>query len=280
MIAVTFDIDDVAWTSRQPCDEFAEAVPAIVDILEGQTTVISTWFIRIDAGIELQRGNPEALFERNAPVIERLRAGGHEIAWHHHSVVAGTANQPSEDVSRACSEIRRLAPRVLARGITSVRLGWAHSHRDIVACLDELGFTVDSTALPRPSYPWDAVSRDWSGTSAEPYYPSIEDHRVSGTSGGSILEVPISVAPLSLPNDTQPGVMRYLNLAYHPQLFGAALECLESLSVIVTVTHPYETIPTEVEHPLLAFSIDALRQNLSTLAELRRPFVTMRELVN
>lgn len=277
MIAVTFDVDDVAWTSGRRFDEFSDAVPQILDELAAAGSVRTTWFVRVDAGIEASRGTPDALLTRYDSVVRRITTAGHEIGWHHHAVIPGSEAQPSSDVAFTCSELRRLAPLVRARGITSVRLGWAVSHPDIVACLDESGFRVDSSALPRPSYPWDAVTRDWSDTPHEPYRPSRADHRVPGEPSYAIVEAPMSVAALPLETDTQSGVQRYLNLAYHPAHFCRALAELEQARVLVTVTHPYE-LAGGASHPLLAFGMGALRENLGALLALARPFVTISEL--
>ena len=280
MIAVTFDVDDVAWVSGAPFDEMASIVPCILDVLDGFPQVKTTWFIRLDAGIENRRGRADALFEDYADVIDRMRSSGHEIGWHHHAVVAGTPNQPSGDVARTYRELTKLAPIVRAYGVSSVRLGWAQSSAEIVQCLSELGFAVDSTALPRPAYPWDAVVRDWKPNSMQPYHPSIADHRVGGAPANAILEVPMSVAEVTLPTDTVPGVRRYLNLAYHTHLFQHALAQVNTLPVIVTVSHPYEFAAHASEHPLLAFNLATLSTNVRLLHESRRGFITMRSLVN
>ena len=162
--------------------------------------------------------------------------------------------------------------------MTSTRMGWAYMQNEVMAELNDLGFSVDSTALPRPSYAWDAVPRDWRGTSMLPYQPSRSDYRVAGNLRHNILEVPLTVTPLSVASDTQAGVVRYLTLAYHPHLFRRALEQVSALPYIVPVTHPYETVSASRPHPQLAFSINAVRENIEALRNLQRPFVTMQEL--
>jgi hypothetical protein len=116
-----------------------------------------------------------------------------------------------------------------------------------------------------------------------PYNPSIEDHRVAGTDTRAILEVPITVVPLRLDRDTQPDVLRYLNPAYHHALFRRAVAAVPQDALIVTVTHPYETLSragSSDPHPLLAFDAGVLRENLDFLSVFGRRFVTIRELVN
>lgn len=282
MIAVTFDVDDVCWTSEQPCNEMIDAVPPILRILDANPDVVTTWFIRIDAGIEHRRGTVDALLTAHSGTIAALRGGSHEIAWHHHAVVPGTDATPNSDVAYTCRELRRLSPIARDHGMTSVRLGWAQSHADVIACLDDLGWRIDSTALPRPAYPWDTVARDWEKAPRIPYFPTRGDHRATGTDVHAILEVPLSVATLPIESDTVPDVVRYINPAYHPHHFGRALTQLDTTPVIVTVTHPYETCAQDASaptHPLLAFDVGALNQNLELLRRTNRRFITMRHLV-
>jgi hypothetical protein len=279
MIAITFDVDDVAWSSGTPCDELGEAGPVLLALLAEFPTVRTTWFVRLDDGIAAARGRADALFTQHASLLAALRGAGHEVAWHHHAVQPGTPAEPCTDPQSICHALRAHAPRARALGLRSVRLGWAFATADILACLDDLGFVVDSTALPRPSYPWDVVPRDWECTPHVPYRPSRHDHRRAGHPACALLEVPMSVAALSLPSDTQPDVQRYVNPAYHAPLFARALHAVASAPLIVTVTHPYECVPgAPTRHELLAHDLGVLRHNLAQLCALGRPFVTLHEL--
>jgi len=285
MIAVTFDVDDVAWTIGEPSDEFRDAVPRIASLLTDFAAVRTTWFIRLDAGIARVRGQPDALFVAYHTLLAALRGAGHEIAWHHHAVQPGTPNTPQTDSRAVCRALRDLAPCAKAWGLESVRMGWAYADPAIVSCLDDLGFKVDSTALPRPAYPWDVVPRDWERAPRRPYYPARDDHRGEGRPACALLEVPLSVAEIPADGDTQSNVQRYLNPAYHPAVFARALRQVASASSIVTVTHPYECFPhadnarlDSNAHPLLAHDLAAFRQNLTRLCSLDRPFVTLQQL--
>jgi hypothetical protein len=287
MIAVTFDVDDVNWVARSRADEMTTAVPAILSILDAFPAVKTTWFVRLDAGIAERRGRPDALLHDHTDIVARLRAAGHEVAWHHHAVRAGSTHAPETDSTVICNALRALAPCARAWELESVRLGWSYADADILACLDELGFAIDSTALPRPSYPWDNVPRDWDGAPQRPYHPSRDDHRREGGAPGSLLEVPMSVAVLPAPHDTQPDVQRYVNPAYHVEFFEQAIRAVAASPLIVTITHPYECLPTGAEgdapapppgHPLLAHSPEVLRENLAHLQTLGRPFVTLNSL--
>lgn len=289
MIAVTFDVDDVNWVNGTDADEMTAAAPAIMSALDEFPDVHSTWFVRLDAGIAMQRGRADALFHEYTAHFERLRDAGHEVAWHHHAVRPGTTNAPETDGATICRTLRALAPMARAWKLESVRLGWGYADAAIIACLDDLGFAIDSSALPRPSYPWDTVPRDWSGTPHAPYHPSRVDHRCEGAPSCTLLEVPISVAALSAPHDTLPNVKRYVNPAYHADFFQQAIASVVESPLIVTVTHPYECVPantsaaaatagTHPQHPLISHSMDVLRRNLAHLHTLGRPFVTLNSL--
>jgi hypothetical protein len=285
VIAVTIDVDDVAWTTGAPADELRVAVPRMVALLGEFPAVRTTWFVRLDAGIAAAHGRPDALLVDHAPLWRALRTAGHEIAWHHHAVQPGAATVPETRRDRICQSLQQLAPYAQAHALVSVRLGWAHADARILSCLDDLGFTVDSTALPRPAYSWDAVPRDWEGAPTHPYHPARNDHRRAGTPACALLEVPLTVAAIPSPSDTRAHVLRYLNPAYHPDVFDQAIRAVTDLPVIVTVTHPYECVPAEAHatasttraHPLLAHDLEALRRNLTRLTTLGRPFVTLQQ---
>jgi hypothetical protein len=133
--------------------------------------------------------------------------------------------------------------------------------------LERLEWSVDSSALPRPQYPWDAVRRDWSTTPRTPYRPSRADYRRPGTPARRILEIPITTVPLEAPDDTQPGILRYINPAYHGDVFRAALARVPEGVEPVLIAHPYEFLSGTRSHPLIAFDASALRRNLALLAD-------------
>jgi hypothetical protein len=136
-----------------------------------------------------------------------------------------------------------------------------------MAVLAEHDFMVDSSAIPRPRYPWEQTEKDWTITPVTPYFPSISDYRMPGQPELPILEVPMSVAHIQAPGDTGQ-VLRYINLAYRPELLLGPLELwLTQYSHLITVTHPYELIPHQPSHGLLAFEVEAFEQNLVTIQE-------------
>jgi hypothetical protein len=150
-------------------------------------------------------------------------------------------------------------------GLTTVRMGWGFHSNQTLLTLIGLGFTVDSSAIPRPNYAWETGVRDWVGSPVVPYWPSVADYRRPGTPALEILEVPISTEFVSAPYD-QEAVVRYVNPAFHPHLLRPALRrWLGRHGHLVTITHPYELMPAGPPHGLLAFDVGAFEQNVRTI---------------
>jgi hypothetical protein len=144
--------------------------------------------------------------------------------------------------------------------------------------LDGAGFTADSTAMPRPVYPWSRRAVDWTITPQEPYHPSAADYRAPGGPSLAILEVPISCAVVAARGDNQE-VVRYVNPAYRTEIFRTSLApWLVRRRLAVTITHPYEVCAAP-EHNLLAFDIAAFEENVTTIERSARrvEFVTLAE---
>jgi hypothetical protein len=83
----------------------------------------------------------------------------------------------------------------------------------------------------------------------------------------------MTTLPVPAPYDTQE-VIRYLNLAYHHDIFRQSLAAVDwqSLPVVTTITHPYELLPRVggEPHGLLAFSLEVFERNLTYLLERSR----------
>ena len=288
-ICLTFDIDLAEYASDwKPNNEFEVAVPEITRLLGDFPDVRTTWFVRIDDHVATTWGRPDYFFDRYAPLVDRLRDGGHEIAWHPHSYVrAGERWTQNVDGAGVLDELKRHAPLVHSLGVRSVRMGWGFHTNDTMRFLSDEGFVADSSAIPRPQYRWEPTYKDWQITPQHPYHPSAADYRAPGGDELEILEIPMSVVPLPAPTDTE-RVLRYINLAYRTEPFARAVrESLESRPILVTITHPYEVLPSGNQHALLAFDLDAFHQNLSLLATMRSDtngsapsFVTIAELAS
>lgn len=247
--ALTLDVDCQTYTGATyvpMLDELEVALETLRPVFERHPGWVATWFLRIDPEVDL--------FDRQARLLDDLVRRGHALAWHYH----GPAGRLAEFADRA----RR-------RGLGVSRVGFGRSSNRILRTLSEAGFKVDSTAMPRPRYPWAKRGVDWTGSPDRPYRPSTRDYRVPGEPSLDLLEIPISCTEVVAPEDTQ-SVVRYLNPAYHPHMFRPALERWASdHDHLVTITHPYELVhgPT---HGLLAFDTGALEENVMSIESVAR----------
>lgn len=266
IVCCTFDVDFTDYVGNTQQDELETAFPLIRNVLEQFPEIVTTWFIRIDSQVEAIYGSALYAFEKHAEKIFWLQQNGHEIGWHHHAYRQnGTAWEQETNVFRICDALQHYGKMARAKNITAARMGWGQHTNDTMQVLATLGFKTDSSAVPRPNYSWDKAIRDWSITGQEPYYPAEGDYRLPGDPHLPVLEMPMATVPLPLPGDTEPGVIRYINAAYHPEVFNRAMEnCSNAITILIT--HPYECIAREGHaHAALAFSADALKQNLETL---------------
>lgn len=284
LVCLTFDLDftDYAY-GINGVDEFARALPEIFHILE-KDAAKATWFIRLDRQIEVIYGRVDYFFQRYRKEIASLKQAGHEIAWHPHCYVRkGDQWQQNCDSASVAQELAYLAPVAQSYGLQAVRMGWGFHTNTTMTMLADLGFAVDSSAIPRPRYDWEKTVKDWTTTPEVPYFPGKNDYRVPGSPALPILEVPLSVIRVQAPYDTGP-VQRYLNPAYHPDLWRQPLaHWLSQNDHLVTITHPYELLPRSERHDLLSFQTAAFRQNLTYLREIASSkrklphFITMSE---
>lgn len=278
MIAITFDVDMVnyvgAWSH---INELDECFPAIREILQDFPQVKTTWFIRIDSQIESLYGRPDFIFHRSAEAIDWLCTHGHQIGWHHHAyrLNDGVWSQEirKEIVTREIRHFGELAHRL---GMSTSRMGWGWQSNESMCILNEIGFKIDSSCIPRPQYSWEKVVKDWSRSPSYPYNPSQFDYQTPGHPSLSLLEIPMSMAYIPAPGDNEK-VLRYMNLAYRWEVFARALRDLDERDLLVTITHPYELLRNSKVHPLIAFDMEALRMNLTQLASFDAEFVTLEE---
>lgn len=272
---ITFDVDitDYVGSGQTSLDEMDLVFDALLRTLE-EVQLPARWFIRIDAQLTALFGEADYIFKRHAEKVHRLKSMGHRLGWHCH--VYQRSDSTGEWIQNTCvgdvlQEIRSLAPLAEHYSLQDFRMGWGFHTNKTMALLDELGFRTDSTAIPRPNYPWATSQSDWTTTPHHPYHPSRQDYRVPSDNPDenlSIMVVPMTTAPVEAPYDTQP-VIRYLNPAYHHNIFKQTLDLLDRsrYEMITTITHPYELISSEKDHGLLSFSLVDFRRNLLLLQD-------------
>lgn len=273
---ITLDVDFTDYRCSKHLDELDLTFNAIADILKQYPTIHTTWFVRLDYQIEEIFGAAEYIFTRHAKKLDWLRENGHEIAWHHHAYQLNNSRwEPETDADRFAASIYKYGNLARKQGLISARMGWGQQTNTGVEILEDLGFTVDSSAIPRPNYTWNNIPlRDWSMTEQNPYNPSKSNYQLASKNTRNLIEIPISTIPLPLPSDTTEGVIRYINPAYHSELFSQAIEQCQN-ELIVLISHPYEFIPREATYSALAFDTSVLQTNLNHLVELGFSFKTI-----
>ncbi len=287
-VCLTFDVDLADYTETwRTTNEFAKAIPEILTILERYPEVRTTWFIRLDQQVRSIWGYADHFFREYKSIINELIDSGHEIGWHPHCYIQAGGNwKQNVEEAMILEELSLDAPLAQSYGLKCVRMGWGFHTNKTMCLISDLGFDVDSSAIPRPQYIWEETKKDWTLTPLEPYFPSESDYRVPGRPDLSILEVPISVTHVKAPYDLET-VLRYINLAYSPDLLRKPLEdWLKQHNHLITITHPYELLPRDKVHGLLAFDMNAFEQNLNTVRELAQmqvgsiSFLTISEFAN
>lgn len=261
-VALTFDVDGQSYVGpemRAMPDELDVALEALGPVFDRHRDWRATWFLRIDPEVDM--------YEQQVRALRGLVERGHRVGWHYHGPLAKVA------------QFARSAQR---RGLEVSRIGFGRGSNAVMRALVDAGFTIDSTAMPRPKYPWTPRGVDWTTTPSIPFHPSVADYRVPGSPALQILEIPISCAEVRAEGDNQ-RVVRYLNPAYHPAMFdGPVGSWVETHDQLVTITHPYEVLGG-VSHGLLAFDPKAFEQNVMSVERLalekgRCEFVTLDEI--
>ncbi len=272
LVALTIDLDLVDYQSGTVGDELADRWDDLAPVVTAAERPV-TWFLRVDRAVGEHFGDALWLWRKHRARFDDLLARRHAVGWHHH---AYDGDRPVLDPARLLAEVERWGPIARAEGWTLARMGWAYHTEATMDALERLGFSIDSSAMPRPRYPWDVVPKDWEDTPLTPYHPSRDDHRRPGRPARSILQMPITTAPLPAPTDTRP-VRRSLSPAYAPEAFRRAFSAVEHLPLVVLVLHPYELGVTAAQHPLFGAGPAGFAANIAWLEARGAQLVTLTE---
>jgi hypothetical protein len=274
IVFLTIDLDLMDYLGRVPINEFEQAVSLIRECLRRFPEMCVTWFVRVDEEITTRFGSPDHCLSEYAELWASLRAEGHEVGWHYHPPIAAenSAGGRRIDERMVVEGLLRLFTVARGYGLDVVRVGYGYQTNATIAVLEKAGFRVDSSAVPRPSYPWDPVFRDWQGAPQEPFRPSRKDYRAPGQDHRNIVELPISTVPLPCLSDTIPNVQRYVNPAYRHGAFVRACDAAAGRTALTLVMHAYEILSRPEAHHLLAFDIKDFRRNLEHLVTLSSNF--------
>jgi hypothetical protein len=282
-VAVTADIDNDGASLTDERDRLSwrglDLVPTIADIIHARGFPV-TWFVRADSQLRDFYGTVSYLLEDHHKLWRNLKNLGDEIGWHPHlnSAIGDGVYRPERNEIRMANELRCTHAALTAQGheFVSVRLGEAIGNNATMDTLADLGLRVDSSAIPGRQRVDHSRTFDWATSPNVPYWPSVADYRVPGVPALSILEVPMTAFSVQAPYDPAP-LLRYANLAYRPKIFFDAMtrwfDCdgLKGPNTVLTlILHPDELMMAAQDHPLYAFTLHALQENIDALLNAAR----------
>lgn len=280
-IYLTVDVDNTDYFSNSRVDELELFFNKLKNVLTIFPGIKSTWFLRIDDHTMEFFGKPDYVFEKHKDKIDWLLTNGHQIGWHHHAYKFENNKWIQElDNAQIQSAIKRNGEIALEYGLKICRMGWSYHTNETMKLVDEMGFIIDSSAVPRPLYSWELSKKNWNITPQHPYHPSLNDYRIEGNPHLKILEVPISTTKLSSSTDTEKDVMRYINPAYHSNKFEEAVENYKHQNLVL-IFHPYELVSNpERTNSLLSFDSNVFESNLKYLINKEYEFNVLNDLLN
>lgn len=276
-VCLSFDVDMVDYlNANEGLNEMESAVPQIIDFLN-EKGIVSSWYFRIDDRMGEEFGSNDYIFTKYASLIDSMRKKGHEIAWHFHSYIKNKDKwMQNENANSVAKELQRNEPLAKKHHLKALRMGWAYHTSKTYNTIDSFGLDYDSSAFPRPNYPWERGLRNWETTNQQNYYPSKKDYRVAGTDAYKTLQIPMNTVELSVPTDTISDMKRYINPAYHAKAFNKAMEN-NILENTLMVMHPYEVLENKNRHALLSFSMDTFKKNIENLINQDYTFITVNQ---
>lgn len=279
LVASCFDLDMTNYLhGGDPWDELEAVWPVFMDICERLPDWKTTWFVRIDAHMATWFGEADYVFVRHADKMEWLRKNGHAVGWHFHSFAAvGGKWVQNTDEYKVINEMKQMSVLVQKHSLDMLRMGWAYHTNGTLKTAVEMGIKLDCSAFPRPVYTWDNPNRNWSRTGQDPYYPAMNDYQSEGVSGYQTLEMPISTSAIHAEGDTEAQVMRYINPVYHQEVFKQGIQNYQG-NTLNLVAHPYEFLPDNTAHKLMAFDPQVMLKNLHWLKTQEYEYVTITDL--
>lgn len=230
-----------------------------------------TWYVRADGQLERAYGSAEYLLDTHADFWRKAIQSGDELGWHPHLYTVEDVPQIITDSAQAVDELSRIWE-ILQHSefdFPTFRMGEAWHTPQTMNLLEQIGFTVDSTAIPERDDSATGHPRNWSGTPNHPYYPAKNEIRLAGEKR-SLLEVPMNSWYFKASYDKAPK-LRYMNPCIHADLWQQALNWWEAhlpynpLHIWNLILHPAEAMLHEKPDLLYAYSLDVMCENLRTL---------------
>lgn len=253
-----------------------------------------TWFIRCDYQLEATYGNCGYLLRSYNDWWEERLEKGDDLQWHAHlySCEKGIWHQETDIVALARDlSIGKKSFEEHGLSPLAIRIGEAYHSNELMAFLKELGLSADCTAIPGRKRMDKEKILDWESTPNHPYCPSLADYRAPGNPSFGLWEIPMNTVSTRTTYDVVP-LLRYVNPAFHPAiLHEGLLSFIPGNDLLVSILHPFEVLSEfyadskMTSHPLLAFSPDAVKENIRTIMHAARStgkkvrFVTMSKVI-
>ena len=285
-----------------------DGLPAVKEAVRGLTDSrghgpVFTWFLRADQQVRELCGDYAWFVREHAPLLRSLQQGGDELAWHPHFWRRAPRNggwtQELDDAAWQVDMLRQAHAAIAAAlpgPLHSVRMGWGYHNERTVQALDDLGISVDLSAVPgfrTLTHRRAAIQEnlfDWSTTPRTPYRPSRVDYRRparGAEQAARLLEVPgtVSTSPLwgfvsgaQLARKTKSLAQLWfavrrptyaINVSGRPPLFAPLVAELRAAlkrqsggpAFFVTHSHADEFVPNR--SPL--YTLDSVRVNIAAL---------------
>ncbi len=303
LISITFDTDyDYYYTPKKEYSQvkmkedmlswssMEEGIPIINDKLRCFSDsygneICFTWFLLSDNRQMEKNQDYTFIYKKYKHFWKDLINKGDELGLHVHLI------EKSNDLWVQCIDdnknLNTLRELISAWehliNFKSIRFGYCYQSNRIMNFVNNAGFFIDSSALPRrkvdgPQY------FDWEETPEHPYHPSKQNYKVPSEDNLDILEVPFSIFKSKLKDDKNP-VYRYINLSFHPFILKKEFErIVKTKKILNIVTHFFEFIPrfnlSNKKNLLIAFNSEVLVNNLknliNTCVKLNRPYKFVR----
>ncbi len=170
-ICITIDIDpdglSAHYINRNTLsfDAFNTIKSSIFDLVENNTNIPITWFVRIDDQIKKNKGNYLYLIENYSEFWENSIKQNHEIAWHPHlyKMIDGIALDILKDKQEIEDNILNIWDEISSNqiNIKTFRNGEGWMTTDLFNLLETINIKTDSSAIANRRVS-DIESKDWS----------------------------------------------------------------------------------------------------------------------
>lgn len=260
------DRSDLSWDGLHfAMREFYEALPDIP----------LTWYVRADGQLEAAYGSVRWMMETYIDFWREAIQRGDELGWHPHLYSVPEQGEPQiiRESETAVAELKRIHARLqdVPFDLKSFRMGEAWHTAATLNLLEQLGYTIDSTAIPDRDDSASGHPRNWAGAPNYCYYPDNQSPHVVGTKR-ALLEVPMNTWRFQASYDKSPK-LRYMNPCIHADLWQQALDYWQenlpnhALHIWNLILHPAEAMPHDAPDLLYAYSLEVMVKNINALVQ-------------